>query len=1019
MFENNTRKIERKEAIVCKTCNNTIPKEFLENSLAGVKNLYCQYCGVSLNLTQDSIENIGYDERPTISSNTPKELSLTINNENNQDNGFTLSYLNIQNALRDYMFQLIYQLLTSTPLTLKKIQNKKELKISHINIILKKLWNELKDLNPNDLATQELISSKRRIKNYFEIFQLALRPYKQFRKNNFALFAENIEFVFGLILGDYEFSNLTTAKKRIVLDLKKSFGFKSDTATSNSFTYTISLIIIKKLRSVLTQYHITEGNDNKLALDEIIGHVIDYIVTIKVKLSGLSEFNSSKKKKFYKTLEVLINNLKTDWIYYKSFEDHIYKLIIFVYSLSSDTDYSSNLTGLERLLYQGLKQSALFEKDQEFSPHFKLDFTLILCRIMFLRIKNSDDKTKLISQPVKMSITEEIKIKTPILDDITAGKKINSQLLTKFYKLSLEEFQTYYEKLQNKLASDLIYIESFREYLSDLVRLVFNIVHSISKKSHLTQLELAVIKDLANYNFEWFNKKPERSFFYYLNLSNQSKDDLYEDIKRCRRCQKLLTYDEYEKYGGERGKKGGRQSYRTLCRKCRRDIKSIRALRKKLRLILDLFGGKCSKCDTSLIFLPSFEFHHTNRGIKKFSWRKIYQKSYQTIKNWAIDEKVISLCGNCHSKEQAKYFNAFKHLILKNNLFKLSQKEIEELIDASIRKHPKFKISKNKPMIKYQIKRWIRKRYVVEQLYKEKCIVCGMQAKKNLPSLIFHHRIAELKTFDWGDLQDLDCEEIINSLIDENCVCLCLNCHGALHTTFSSNIEEIIHDFFTQSEISKFTSELNQMLSQLKTEITSFTFILETINFNSPLKYSISQEDIWKIKMLKIFSYLEQKEFKTKDITILCNNNYHNAYETIRKLVEKGLLYRILREGFTQKYYKFSEEGINKVKELQQKYDLHEDLKLLNNNPIISAKRMENDDILKEYPKIINKIIETKGFNEFTVKELAKSIGKSTVNISRILREKLIPIGIVKVKKSAIITKKHGSTKIYYLTEKD
>ncbi len=59
-----------------------------------------------------------------------------------------------------------------------------------------------------------------------------------------------------------------------------------------------------------------------------------------------------------------------------------------------------------------------------------------------------------------------------------------------------------------------------------------------------------------------------------------------------------------------------------------------------------------------------------------------------------------------------------------------------------------------------------------------------------------------------------------------------------------------------------------------------------------------------------------------------------------------------------------------------------------------------------------------KGFNEFIVKEVAEAIGKSTVNVSRILREKLEPSGYVKVKKSAIITKKRGSTKIYYLSKK-
>ncbi|MBY8992473.1 MAG: hypothetical protein KGD58_17130 [Candidatus Lokiarchaeota archaeon] len=507
MVEIEVKKIERDEIIVCGACNNAIPKDFLERSVGRVKNLYCQYCGVSLNLDYDLKINNEDGENHNNTLYTQEESSLTNIQQNSQESDFSLSYTNIRSSLRSYIFQLIYQLLKSTPFTLKKIQNKKELKTSHINIILKKIWNELKDLNPNNLANQELVSSKRRIKNYFEEFQSSLRPYNNFRKKNFALFAENIEFVFGLILGDYEFSNLTTSKKRIVLDLKKRFGFKSDTATTNSFTYTISLILSKKIRSIPTQYHITEGNNNKLALDEIIGYVIDYLVTNKVKIFDLSEFNNSKKKKFHRTLKILIYNLKSDWIYRKSFEDHIYKLTIIVNSLINNIEYSSSLTGFERLISQGLKQSALFEKDQDFSPYFKLNLTLILSRIIYIKIKNSPGITKLNSQPVNLSITEEIEIRNSILDEITAGKKINSQLLKKFYMFSLEKFQTYYKKLQLKLSSDLIYVESFRNYLSDLVKLVFTIVHSISKKSQLTKLELAVIKDLANYNFEWFNKK--------------------------------------------------------------------------------------------------------------------------------------------------------------------------------------------------------------------------------------------------------------------------------------------------------------------------------------------------------------------------------------------------------------------------------------------------------------------------------------------------------------------------------
>lgn len=158
MAENKTRKIERDEVIICGACNNAIPKDFLKNSLEGVNNLYCQYCGVSLNLTQHPIDNNVSGESPIISFNSQKEHFVTNVKQNGQENDFTLSYSNIRNALRSYIFRLIYQLLMSTPLTLRKIQNKKELKTSHINIVLKKIWKELKDLNPNDLANQELVS---------------------------------------------------------------------------------------------------------------------------------------------------------------------------------------------------------------------------------------------------------------------------------------------------------------------------------------------------------------------------------------------------------------------------------------------------------------------------------------------------------------------------------------------------------------------------------------------------------------------------------------------------------------------------------------------------------------------------------------------------------------------------------------------------------------------------------------------------------------------------------------------
>ena len=91
MVENKTRKIERDEIIVCGVCNNAIPKDYLENSLGGIKNFYCQYCGVPLNLTHDPIDNNVSGKGTIISTNTQKEINLTKVKQNIREIDFALS----------------------------------------------------------------------------------------------------------------------------------------------------------------------------------------------------------------------------------------------------------------------------------------------------------------------------------------------------------------------------------------------------------------------------------------------------------------------------------------------------------------------------------------------------------------------------------------------------------------------------------------------------------------------------------------------------------------------------------------------------------------------------------------------------------------------------------------------------------------------------------------------------------------------------------------------------------------
>jgi DNA-binding PadR family transcriptional regulator len=495
--------------------------------------------------------------------------------------------------------------------------------------------------------------------------------------------------------------------------------------------------------------------------------------------------------------------------------------------------------------------------------------------------------------------------------------------------------------------------------------------------------------------------------------------------KKCGYCQRILPISDFEKYGGERGKKEGLQSFRSICKSCRSKRKIIRELRNKLKLLIEFFNGKCNNCSISLLHLPSIEFHHQKKALKKKSWRNIRNKSYETLSKWVIDEKLIALCSNCHLKEQAKYLNEFEDLIMKSDLFKHDQNEIEFLLDKHIRNHPKYKNYKAKSKIKYQIKRWIRKRYVIEQLYNGECVVCRLKSKTNLASMNFHHKEKTLnKKSNWQSLQDKDSFDISHTLIVEKCICLCSNCHSLLHSNYLENIRSISRTILSKEKTLELYSKLEKIVKNLKNSISNFTFNIENVNFRSPLKYEISPDEIWKVKILELYNLLKikrVKSFRTKDIESISNNNYHNAYHTISTLLKKGYLNDINRKGFTQNYYSFSQKGIEKLNALVAQFkeknaEIEEEVRQLEIHKNDQNKRLENDDILLIYPKLIKEIIGEKGYNEFIVKDLAKVVGRTTGNVSRILNEKLIPRGIVEICDMHPNTKTRGSTKVYRLS---
>lgn len=189
-------------------------------------------------------------------------------------------------------------------------------------------------------------------------------------------------------------------------------------------------------------------------------------------------------------------------------------LITIISKFIPDKVHLTTVQGFERLIALGLKDSSFYEKDDSFSFLIKLNLTIVLCRIIFMKIESLPSIPKMASQPVKLSPTIELELTNSIIDEITANKNINHQFLKKFNKLSLDEFQTNYQNLQNILITDKIYIENFRKYLRDLVKFVFNITHTRSKKFYLNKLDLVIVRDLAECNLKRNLFNGDKSYFY-------------------------------------------------------------------------------------------------------------------------------------------------------------------------------------------------------------------------------------------------------------------------------------------------------------------------------------------------------------------------------------------------------------------------------------------------------------------------------------------------------------------------
>jgi len=386
----------------------------------------------------------------------------------------------------------------------------------------------------------------------------------------------------------------------------------------------------------------------------------------------------------------------------------------------------------------------------------------------------------------------------------------------------------------------------------------------IAKASKWNLKLISDYKDYKNKNsiLDWMCKNCGHKFLdsvnnlrglkYHCEECRKIKRSLFFDevkrVKECSRCSQILSYSCFTKQSGLRGSRGNAFSYKWICKECYNKFRLIKRFRKKFRLINEFFHGKCYRCELNLIWLLSFHFHHPDIRFKTKEWDDVKDSKYSIIENWAYHDSVIPLCGNCHKYDEALTFLKFKNLILKPDLFSMTPKQVDLLLDKVVQNGG----------LKYEVKEWIRKRYIIEKVFSGYCIGCGdFNVLENLPSLIFHHPDSSIKENKIKDILNFDCEAIYRIILKERVVCLCSNCHSFIHSEFYKYINEFINDKYFQQNFSdnnlkKFKSKFINIRNQIIENISRFKF--KKLDIKSPLKLEFNQtQNIWKIHLLEVY----------------------------------------------------------------------------------------------------------------------------------------------------------------------
>ena len=496
--------------IYCPDCNNKISPDVLEDN-NDPKAVCCPLCGVVISIKPQI-------ERTQEKSEEPAQIKIVRPSPKE----------NAKWHLKLHVYFSIHDLFYGKRRALAKIKKQKYLS----SLTLKRYAKQLRSTLLKRHISRELITKlspreRMELKRLLHQFKESIKDDKQFKECQIQTFMEEIQFIFDVMKGDYEFTDFSSIEKEIVMELKDNISPFKDMRNKGSPGRLISIIFARIVQQRLFALSRTNKTLSSNAVKDLVDGFVEQLSTqesiewietqINIKLNRKERYN-------FKMSQLRLN---IDWIQRECFSDLLVSIVDTVHALMQDATGEVAMSGLSKIIVQGFEENEIFRLDKAFTTNEKLNLTIVLARMIHAHISAAFPQPRQAYPNQKMPAALHREIATTILEGLVDHFEINSDFLLRFYNFSLDKFHVAQEKLFEKLEGDMMYRASFKTFLSNLTKSVFKLTRQDPKESKFSPLELRIWEDLELYPYDWRNTTVTLFEVEKSTESTEPSDDLY------------------------------------------------------------------------------------------------------------------------------------------------------------------------------------------------------------------------------------------------------------------------------------------------------------------------------------------------------------------------------------------------------------------------------------------------------------------------------------------------------------